>query len=152
MSNVWQYSQDATPKSADCKICSKTINRCNNTTRLHDNLKKFHGDNEQYKKSVTQKLVQTELNVKENTLSAFDFRIHPCDLQIHNLIAEFIILDCQAYNVVENNAFKSLIKVAFPKYKLPGREFLIKFINDIHEKYYFFYSLIIVSINHCYYL
>ncbi len=61
------------------------------------------------------------MNVEENTLSAFDFRIHPCELQIHNLIAEFIKLDCQAYNVVENNAFKSLIKVAFQNYKLPGR-------------------------------
>jgi hypothetical protein len=34
MNNVWQYFQDATPKSAVCKICSKTVNRCNNTNRF----------------------------------------------------------------------------------------------------------------------
>ena len=68
MSNVWQIFQDATPKSAVCKIYSKTDNRCNNTTRLHDHLKKFNSDNEQYKKSATKKLIQTELNVNENML------------------------------------------------------------------------------------
>ncbi len=43
---------------------------------------------------------------------------------IHEKIADFIVSDCQAYNVVEDEAFKALIKLAFPNYKLPGREFI----------------------------
>jgi hypothetical protein len=36
-------------------------------------------------------------------------------------------LDCKAYNVVENEAFEKLIKIAFPRYHLPGGDFFKKF-------------------------
>ena len=42
------------------------------------------------------------------------------DELIHKKIAEFIVSDCQAYHVVEDEGFKALIKLAFPKYLLPG--------------------------------
>jgi hypothetical protein len=76
---------------------------------------------------------QTTLNIRDNS-STIDYRIHPSDEQINNLIAEFILLDCQAYYVVETEAFQKLIKIAFPRYHLPGRDFFKKLIFDLHEK------------------
>jgi hypothetical protein len=43
-------------------------------------------------------------------------------------------LDCKAYNVVENEAFEKLIKIAFPRYRLPGGDFLKKFVYDLNDK------------------
>ncbi len=77
---------------------------------------------------------QTTLNIRDNSLSSTDYRIHPSDEQINNFIVEFNVLDCQAYNVVENEAFKKLTKIAFPRYHLPGRDFFKKLISDLHEK------------------
>jgi hypothetical protein len=138
MSDVWNFYKDKTPNSAICVLCDKKINRCNNTSRLIDHLKKSHHTNDQVIKVILKKQEinskQTTLNIRDNSLSTTDYRIHPSDEQINNLIAEFIVLDCQAYNVVENEAFKKLIKIAFPRYHLPGRDFFKKLISDLHEK------------------
>ena len=86
-----------------------------------------------YKKNAEkrEKLKQT---AKQTTLNIFENRIGKCkvnvtDEMIHEKIADFIVSDCQAYNVVEDEAFKALIKQAFPNYKLPGflSRLLLKF-------------------------
>ena len=147
MSDAWFFFQDATPQNVVCKLClseKKTIaqttdNRFNNTTRLLDHLKKRHASNDEYikfqnKKNNAKKLEQTQLKIIDNNLSSINHRVHPTDENINFLIAEFIILDCQAYNVVENEGFKALMKLAFPRYKLPGREFFKELISKINEK------------------
>jgi hypothetical protein len=40
MSEVWNFYKDKTPNRAICVLCDKKINRCNNTNRLIDHLKK----------------------------------------------------------------------------------------------------------------
>ena len=83
------------------------------------------------------KSVQTTLNIVENKLQNTNNHIIT-DEEIHEKIAEFIISDCQAYNVVEDESFKALIKLAFPKYKLPVVSFsnllLPNHMESIHFK------------------
>ena len=43
--------------------------------------------------------------------------------------------DCQAYYVVEDEGFKALIKIAFPKCKLPGRDFFKAFVSKLFDKF-----------------
>jgi hypothetical protein len=70
------------------------------------------------------------LNIFENSIGKF--KVNVTDEMIHEKIADFIVSNCQAYNVVEDEAFKALTKLAFPNYKLPGREFFKSFIAEIY--------------------
>jgi hypothetical protein len=45
-----------------------------------------------------------------------------------------IILDLQPFSIVEDDGFKALIKLAFPKYKLPGRKYFSSLIEKMHQK------------------
>ena len=148
MSDAWKFFKDATPNSAVCKLClnesksieASTIKRYNNTSHLFRHLNKCHKHDPMYVKytenldEAKDKFMQSEINITDNKISKTDFRVHPSDDMINQLIAEFIILDCQAFNVVENEGFKAIIKLGFPKYKLPGREFFKELISKIHEK------------------
>ena len=84
------------------------------------------------KKKEQQKLNQTTINFFDN--KNYKPYTHASDDQIHETIAEFIISDCQAYRVVEDEGFKNLIKLAFPKYDLPGREFFKSFITKLYDR------------------
>ena len=81
---------------------------------------------------MKEKMFQTKLNVSQNILG--NTKVNLTDELIHEKIAEFIVSDCQAYHVVEDEGFKALIKLAFPKYNLPGREFFKSFISKLFEK------------------
>ena len=53
------------------------------------------------------KFIQSEINITDKKISKTEFRVHPSDEMINQLIAEYIILDCQAFNV-ELNGYGSL--------------------------------------------
>jgi hypothetical protein len=40
-----------------------------------------------------------------------------------------------AYHVVEDEGFKAQIKIAFLKYKLPGRDFIKSFVSKLFDKF-----------------
>ena len=84
------------------------------------------------KNKEQQKLSQTIINFFKNKNSKSDS--HPSNEQIHETIVEFIKSDCQAYRVVEDDGFKSLIKLPYTlKYDLPSREFFKSFITNYME-------------------
>jgi hypothetical protein len=87
-----------------------------------------------------QKVIQTTLNIVDNVIGDSKVYKNPSDDEINEKIADFIVSDCQAYRVVEDDGFKALIKLAFPKYKLPGREFFKSFITKLYEKYTNFFN------------
>jgi hypothetical protein len=71
MSEVWNFYKDKTPNSAICVLSVKKINRCNNTNRLIDHLKKRHHTNDRVIKVILNKQeidsTQTTLNVRDNS-------------------------------------------------------------------------------------
>ena len=90
-----------------------------------------------------EKTFQTKLNISDKNLS--NTSVNLTDELIHEKIAEFIVSDCQAYHVVEDEGFKGLIKIAFPKYKLPGREFFKTFVTKLFDKFVYFKDFININ-------
>lgn len=45
-----------------------------------------------------------------------------------------IIKDLQPYSVVEDDDFKNLIKLSYPKYDLPGRKYFVNYVNKVYEE------------------
>ena len=64
-----KFFKDPTPTDAVCILCSKKVNRCNNTSRLIDHLKKYHHENEQFKNSQINLSIQTPLNIKDSQIT-----------------------------------------------------------------------------------
>lgn len=134
MSAVWNYFtlETAQSKTATCNVCKALIPRGGstvatyNTTNLIKHLKrhhlKEHGD-------YLARGLKDERSRQESLLESFQKQGKlPADnvkaKGITEKLLNFIVLDDQPFQVVENEGFRSLMEHLQPRYSLPSRRYL----------------------------
>ena len=144
----WKYFEHRNDHfSAICKICLKSkteleskINRCDNTKALLTHLEKSHPKefSEVNQKTnlieIAKKDLQTLLTVDPLSHLVENQHGRPSDELITRAIANMIFIDLQPYSFVEDPAFNSFVKLAFPKYTMPGRKFFTNYVEKLAEE------------------
>ena len=142
-SHLWRHLDDFHSTDHVCKIYFLIILNNNFCSKAYKNYKEITNNTQKEK----QKVMQTTLNIVNNVIGSARVYKQPSDDEINEKIADFIVSDCQAYSVVEDDGFIALIKLAFPKYKMPGREFFKSYITKLYEKYLDIRQIIIFLTN-----
>jgi hypothetical protein len=108
MSDVWKYIQkiknnDNVVISLNCQLCEAEYGVTTSTATLHRHLTRIHSS------------VYTPINQpKQNSSYTFAEQIH-----ITIKLAEWIAVDLQSFNIVEQEEFKQFVYTLDPCYVIP---------------------------------
>ena len=111
MSDVWKYIQkiknnDNVVISLNCQLCEAEYGVTTSTATLRRHLTRIHSS------------VYTPINQpKQNSSYTFAKQIH-----ITIKLAEWIAVDLQPFNIVEQEEFKQFVYTLDPRYVIPCRQ------------------------------
>ncbi|XP_011859600.1 PREDICTED: zinc finger BED domain-containing protein 1-like [Vollenhovia emeryi] len=132
-SHVWDNFTKVDAVTARCQICTKKLKHAGNTTNLMQHLSRKHPLTKRHSKKSESDQDDPSENAEMQRNALAPVNGGTSSEKITNVVLYMLAIDNCPLSTVENEGFCTLKKTIVPRYKIPSRRTITRYMDDKYE-------------------